>query len=105
MLKINMASELLRKIAQCFIVAAPLTNDEKEFWSVLRDYINLGVGGIMLGIGGCFPFVETHGQTDIEKLKQLTERVKSYDPSTPETTPSCAPVHGPTRAGLRAIVA
>ena len=76
-----MASELSKQIAQCFIVAAPLTTDENEFWSVLRDYISLGVGGIMLGIGGRFPLVETDGQTDIKKLKQLAGQVKSYDSS------------------------
>ncbi|HJL55731.1 MAG TPA: glycoside hydrolase family 3 N-terminal domain-containing protein [Candidatus Paceibacterota bacterium] len=70
-----------KKIAQMFIVALPYTTDEKELFETVEKYIDIGVGGLMLGLGGKLPFVETNNITDIKKLKALTDKLKSLDPN------------------------
>lgn len=70
-----------KKIAQMFIVALPYTTDEKELYETVKKYIDIGVGGLMLGIGGKLPFVQEGGVTNIEKLKALTDKLKSLDPN------------------------
>ena len=72
---------ITKKIAQMFIVALPYTTDESELFSAVEKYIEIGVGGLMLGVGGKLPFVQTGGDTDIKKLKTLTAKLKSFDPN------------------------
>lgn len=70
-----------KKVAQMFITATPLLDDEKEFFGVIEKYISIGVGGFMIGVGGKLPFAQTDGVTDIKKLKKLTDKLKSLDPN------------------------
>jgi beta-N-acetylhexosaminidase len=79
--KNKMQTYLSKKIAQMFIVALPYTTDEKVLFDVVEKYINIGVGGIMLGIGGKLPYAEADGVIDIEKLKTLVTKLKELDPT------------------------
>lgn len=69
------------KIAQMFLVALPYTTDEKELFEAVEKYIEIGVGGLMLGLGGKLPFVQTNGVIDIKKLKNLVSKLKELDPN------------------------
>lgn len=72
---------LKRKIGQLFIVATPLINEEKKLFETIKEYINLGVGGFMIGVGGKCNFVQTDGVTDIKKLKKFVLKLKELDPT------------------------
>ena len=48
---------LSKKVAQTFLVALPYTTDEKELFDTVEKYMEIGVGGFMLGIGGKLPYV------------------------------------------------
>ena len=64
-----------------FLVALPYTTNEKDLFDIVEKYIETGVGGIMLGIGGKLPFVETDGVIDTKKLSELVTQLKALDPN------------------------
>ncbi|MBL7045340.1 MAG: hypothetical protein ISR98_01955 [Parcubacteria group bacterium] len=70
-----------QKVAQMFLVALPYTTDEKELFNIVEKYIEIGIGGFMLGIGGKLPYVQTDGVVDITKLKNLVDKLKELDSS------------------------
>ena len=72
---------LSKKVAQMFLVALPYTTDEKELFELIEKYIETGVGGFMLGIGGKLPYAEADGVIDIKKLKTLVTKLKELDPT------------------------
>ena len=64
-----------------FLVALPYTTDEKELFDTVEKYMEIGVGGFMLGIGGKLPYVQTDGVVDTTKLKTLINKLKQSDPT------------------------
>ena len=70
-----------KKIAQMFIVAVPLINDEKELFRIIKEYIKLGVGGFMIGVGGKIEFLETNNIIDLNKVKYFVSKLKKLDPT------------------------
>ncbi len=72
---------LKRKIAQMFIVATPPIKDQKKIFKIIENYVDLGIGGLMLGIGGRFKFAQKQGITDIKKLQKFVFKLKKLDQS------------------------
>jgi beta-N-acetylhexosaminidase len=75
------SASLKRKIGQLFIAAVPLIREEKKLFKTIKAYINLGIGGFMIGMGGEFDFLETKGVTDIKKTKKFIAKLKKLDPT------------------------
>jgi len=77
------SSEVLlkRKIAQMFIVATPPIKNQKKIFKIIENYVDLGIGGLMLGIGGRFKFAQKQGVTDIKKLQKFIFKLKKLDQS------------------------
>ncbi len=72
---------LKRKIAQMFIVATPPLKDQKKIFKIIESYVDLGIGGLMIGIGGRFKFAQKEGVTNIKKLQTFVFKLKKLDPS------------------------
>jgi len=72
---------LKRKIAQMFIVATPPIKNQKKIFKIIESYVDLGIGGLMLGIGGRFKFVQKQGVADIKKLQKFVFKLKKLDQS------------------------
>lgn len=70
-----------KKIAQMFIAAVPLIEDKNELFKVIKEYIDIGIGGLMIGVGGKIKFLETNGLIHLKKLKKFTEELKKLDPT------------------------
>jgi len=74
-------ASLKRKIAQMLIVATPPIKDQKKMFKIIESYINLGISGLMLGIGGRFKFAQKEKVTDIKKLQRFVFKLKKLDQS------------------------
>ncbi len=77
----SISISLKRKIGQLFIAAVPLIREEKKLFRTIKAYIDLGIGGFMIGLGGEFDFLETKGVTDIKKTKKFIAKLKKLDPT------------------------
>lgn len=64
-----------------FIVATPPIKDQKKIFQIIKSYIDLGIGGLMIGIGGRFKFAQKEGITDIKKLQKFVFKLKKLDQS------------------------
>ncbi len=78
-------ASLKRKVAQLFTVVIPLINEEKEQFRVIEEYIDLGIGGLIIGMGGKIDFLtdflQTNHVVDINKVREIISRLKRLDPT------------------------
>lgn len=78
-------ASLKRKVAQLFTVVIPLIKEEKEQFRIIEEYIDLGVGGLIIGMGGKIDFLtdflQTNHVVDARKVRKITFRLKRLDPT------------------------
>lgn len=64
-----------------FIVAVPVVDTWDECLALIDSYLERYVGGIMVGVGGRHPLLESHGQIDLDRVARLIEHIRCADRS------------------------
>lgn len=64
-----------------FIVATPIVDSWDQCIALLDQYIEQNVGGIMVGVGGRHPLLESDGKLDLERTARLIEYIRRADPA------------------------